>query len=154
MMKWVIASLAFFLIAGTGAKAATLCACCGSATSQVCEQPCSSVSSFPNQCQVILRNDAIPGDQAEANLLYDISIQRLKLEPGDLAAQETVRRILENARLAAESDRRQVVNSLNQKTINQDEAERLASRYRRAMVNYYLGMINLRGLRSQKLTPD
>ena len=140
-MKTAIAIFAAItFLSGAGAKAASLCNCCGEATASACAAACAPVKPAAGQCIAVLdrKGEAVIGP--DQNPLYDIPLRNAQLDPADGELLEAFRLLLEKARKGAEADRKLALRAWKAGKINAATAQSRADRYDDALVNYYLGM--------------
>lgn len=141
-MKPVLAATAAALLLGMAnmANAAGLCNCCGDSTVDSCTAACAPVKPAEGQCIAAVDYTADPGIGEGKNPLYDVPLRDMWLGNPDATQREAFRKLLEAARLGAESDRRAALKARARGQIDDAEAAVLAKRYDDAIVNYYLGM--------------
>lgn len=140
-MKAVAAALAgAVLYTALPASAASLCNCCAGGTAAACASACQQVTPAAGQCTPVVDFAADAAIGPGQNPLYGFSLKNLVVGPASAAQRELLRRMLEEARLAAEADRKTALRDHAAGKMNANAAAALARRYDRAMVNYFLGI--------------
>lgn len=140
-MKLKLLSALVLLVAGIApAQSANLCNCCGEAdTVESCTVACVPLKPAAGQCVATVDFAGSAEIGEGINPLYDVPLQNVWLGSARRDQLEIFRRLLETARKGAESDRRTALTAYSRSKIDKVEADRRASRYDDAMINYYLG---------------
>lgn len=106
--------------------------------------PCDADKAADNQCRVAIDYGKTAEIGPGVNPLYGISLRNVDVGHPSRAQRESLRRLLEGARRAAESDRKSAWRAFEAGTLDDAGLKDANKRYDTALVNYFLGVNAMR----------